>query len=134
MKFKARTDEKIYDDVKSAGQSFLGLRMENLLVRVNELDDKETKKKLIEEYYENQVGTHDKNFDGTRVRVNSAIRIIMADKVILALERIDGTDPRVLPEAVEKAKDTITKISYKRTVSSVCHFHDEFICTACLLQ
>ena len=34
----------------------------------------------------------------------------MADKVILALERIDGTDPRVLPEAVEKAKDTITKI------------------------
>ena len=48
MKFKARTDEKIYDDVKSAGQSFLGLRMENLLVRVNELDDKETKKKLIE--------------------------------------------------------------------------------------
>ena len=110
MKFKARTDEKIYDDVKSAGQSFLGLRMENLLVRVNELDDKETKKKLIEEYYENQVGTHDKNFDGTRVRVNTAIRIIMADKVILALERIDGTDPRVLPEAVEKAKDTITKI------------------------
>ena len=56
MKFKARTDEKIYDDVKSAGQSFLGLRMENLLVRVNELDDKENKKKLIEEYYENQVG------------------------------------------------------------------------------
>ena len=47
MKFKARTDEKIYDDVKSAGQSFLGLRMENLLVRVNELDDKETKKKTV---------------------------------------------------------------------------------------
>ena len=84
--------------------------MEDLLLRVNELEDKETKKKLIEEYYENQIGTHDKEFDGTRVRVNSAIRIIAANKVVFALERIDSSDPRVLPEAIQKARETIEKI------------------------
>lgn len=110
MKRVVRTDNKIADDIKSAGQSFLGLRMADMLGRISELEDNETKKKIITEYYENQVGTYDKNFDGTRTRVNSIIRIIKADKVVYALEKVDGLDSRVLPEAVEKAKDTIKKI------------------------
>lgn len=107
---KSRTESKIDDDIKSAGQSFLGIRMFDLLMRISELEDRYLKRKLVEEYYENQIGTHDKDIGGTTTRVNSAIRIIAADKVIYALSKIDGSDSRVLPEAVENARRTIQMI------------------------
>jgi hypothetical protein len=107
---EARSINKINDDIKSAGQSFLGLHMADLLTRIKELDDKVSKSKLIEEYHSNQQGYYDKDTGGTRTRVNAAIRIIKAEKVMYALEQIDGSDPRVLPEAANKAKETIMKI------------------------
>lgn len=110
MEFKERSDKKILDDIKSAGQTFLGLRMEDLLLRINELDDTNSKKQLIQEYYEHQIGTHDDKFDGTRTRVNSAIRIIAADKVLFALNVITNSNFRVPPDAVLKASETIAKI------------------------
>lgn len=110
MEFKERADKKILDDIKSAGQTFLGLRMEDLLLRINELDDTNSKKQLIQEYYEHQIGTHDDKFDGTRTRVNSAIRIIAADKVLFALNVITNSNFRVPPDAVLKASETIAKI------------------------
>lgn len=110
MEFKERSDKKILDDIKSAGQTFLGLRMEDLLLRINELDDTNSKKQLIQEYYEHQIGTHDGKFDGTRTRVNSAIRIIAADKVLFALNVITNSNFRVPPDAVLKASETIAKI------------------------
>jgi hypothetical protein len=100
---EARSINKINDDIKSAGQSFLGLHMADLLTRIKELDDKVSKSKLIEEYHSNQQGYYDKDTGGTRTRVNAAIRIIKAEKVMYALEQIDGSDPRVLPEAANKA-------------------------------
>ena len=108
MEFKERSDKKILDDIKSAGQTFLGLRMEDLLLRINELDDTDIKKQLIQEYYEHQIGTHDDKFDGTRV--NSAIRIIAANKVLFALNVITNSNFRVPPDAVLKASETIAKI------------------------
>lgn len=102
--------KKILDDIKSAGQTFLGLRMEDLLLRINELDDTDIKKQLIQEYYEHQIGTHDDKFDGTRTRVNSAIRIIAANKVLFALNVITNSNFRVPPDAVLKASETIAKI------------------------
>lgn len=110
MEFKERSDKKILDDIKSAGQTFLGLRMEDLLLRINELDDTDSKKQLIQEYYEHQIGTHDDKFDGTRTRVNSAIRIIAADKVLFALNVITNSNFRVPLDAVLKASETIAKI------------------------
>ena len=110
MEFKERSDKKILDDIKSAGQTFLGLRMEYLLLRINELDDTDSKKQLIQEYYEHQIGTHDDKFDGTRTRVNSAIRIIAANKVLFALNVITNSNFRVPPDAVLKASETIAKI------------------------
>ena len=110
MKKEERSIAKIEDDVKSAGQSFIGLRMEDLLSRLPELEDKVTKNKLIEEYFENQIGTRDNAIGGTRTRVNAAIRIIKADKVLYALSLIDGSDSRVLPEAVLGAKRVINRI------------------------
>lgn len=110
MEKESRSINKINDDIKSAGQSFLGLCMEDLLTRINELDDKASKSKLIEEYHLNQHGYYDKDAGGTRTRVNSAIRIIKAEKVLYALEQLDESNPRVLPEAVSKAKESIKKI------------------------
>lgn len=109
MEFKERADKKILDDIKSAGQTFLGLRMEDLLLRINELDDTDSKKLLIQEYYEHQIGTHDDKFDGTRIRVNSAIRIIAANKVLFALKAINGSNSKVMSSAVLKAHETIAK-------------------------
>ena len=109
MEFKERSDKKILDDIKSAGQTFLGLRMEDLLLRINELDDTDIKKQLIQEYYEHQIGTHDDKFDGTRTRVNSAIRIIATNKVLFALNVITNSNFRVPPDAVLKASETIAK-------------------------
>lgn len=68
------------------------------------------KTKEIAEIYENQIGTHDKEFAGTRIRVNATVRIIRGDKVKYVLSLIDSSDPRVLPDAVVKASDTIRKI------------------------
>lgn len=106
-----RSINKINDDIKSADQTFLGLYMADLLTRINELDDKVLKEKLIQEYFENQKYFSDKDLGGTRTRINAAIRIIKAEKVIYALEQINGQNPRALAEAVEKSKDTLIKIN-----------------------
>lgn len=109
MNKEPRTIEKIDDDIRSAGQTFLGIRLSDMLGRIVELDDRNLKNKLIEEYFNNQIGTYDEKIGGTRTRVNSAVRIIKAEKVLYALKKIDGSDPRVLPEAVVNAKETIRK-------------------------
>lgn len=111
MEKEHRSIDKINDDIKSAGQSFLGLHMADLLSRIKELDDKVLKSKLIEGYHYHQHCYYDKDIGGTRTRVNAAVRIIKAEKVLYALEQINGFDPRVLPEAVAKAKETIMKIN-----------------------
>lgn len=110
MKKESRSISKINDDIKSAGQSFLGLHMADLLTRIKELDDKVRKNKLIEGYHSHQHGYFDKDKGGTRTRVNAAVRIIKAEKVLYALEQIDGSNPLVLPESVAKAEETIMKI------------------------
>jgi len=110
MNKKHREIIKIDADIRSAAKAFLGLRMEDLLLRVDELDDKDRKKQLIEEYFHNQIGTSDKSIGGTTTRVNSAVRIIKAGKVLYALEKIRDSDSRVSCETVSKAKETIRKI------------------------
>lgn len=114
MKKEQRSINKIDEDIKSAGQSFLGLKMADLLTRINELDYRELKNKLIDEYYSFQSSFYDKDVGGTRTRVNAAIRIIKAEKVLYVLEKIDGSDLRVPPEAVSKAKETIIEIQTGR--------------------
>lgn len=116
MKRELRNINKINDDIKSTGQSFLGLYMSELVTRIHELDDRVLKSKLIQEYFENQKGFSDKGIGGTRTRVNASIRIIKAEKVIYALEQINGDNPKVVPETVEKAKDTLIKINNEELI------------------
>lgn len=110
MERENRTEKQIINDIRAAGKSFLGMRMGDLLNRINELEKPELKKKLIEEYYENQAGTFDSKIGGTTTRVNSAIRIIKADRVVEVLEQIDESDKRVKEEAVIEAKKTLDNI------------------------
>ena len=116
MKKEYRSNEKIKDDIKSAGQTFLGLYLADLLTRIKELENKVLKSKLIDEYHSSQRGYYDKAIGGTRTRVNAAIRIIKSEKVLYALNQIDGSDPRVLPEAVTRAKETLEKIVTKEVM------------------
>ncbi len=110
MNREPRDISKINADIRSAGKTFLGLRMEDLLLRVDELDDKDLKKQLIKEYFHNQIETFDSRIGGTTTRVNSAIRIIKADMILDALKKICDSNSRVSLEAVSKAKETIRKI------------------------
>lgn len=119
MERKERNLSKIDDDIKSAGQSFIGLYMSDMLGRIPELDDKVKKVKLIEEYHSRQYGFFDKDIGGTRTRVNAVVRIIRADKVLYALGKVDGSDPRVVPEAVAKAKETIGKIKNGKLILQI---------------
>ena len=110
MEMVLRSMDKINDDIKSAGQSFLGLHLEDIIRRFSELEDRTLKNKMIDEYYKKQHGFFDKHEGGTRTRVNAAIRIIKSGEVVYALKIIDGSDPRVVPEAVDSAKETLRKI------------------------
>jgi len=110
MNFEPRNLEKIDDDIKSAGQSFIGGYIEDMLNRIPELDDRHSKNKVIEEYFENQQGFYDKDIGGTRTRVNAVIRIIKANQVKYALEKIDERDTRVVSEAVKKAQSLLERI------------------------
>lgn len=117
MKEEISSIAKIEDDVRSEGKAFLGLRLSDMLLRIAELKHSKSKRELIQEYFMHQVGTHDTDIGGTRTRVNSAIRIIKAKKVLYVLELIVESDYRVLPEAVE-TKNTITKIKNGKNNSS----------------
>lgn len=110
MNFKARSDEDILRDVQSAGQNFLGMRLGDMLLRITELDDRDLKTKLVAEYHINQDGYFDKDISGTRVRVNSAVRIIRSNKVMFALEQLQDSDSRVSEVAIAKSQDTINQI------------------------
>ena len=105
-----RSIEKIDRDICFAGASFIGLYMEDLLCRISELENSDSKKKLIEEYHKNQQGYFDKELSGTTTRVNSVIRIIKAEMVEYALEKVIDSNNKVNEEVRNKTKDVLYKI------------------------
>ena len=97
--------------IRSAGQTFLGLQMEEIILRFSELRDTTKKNYLIRNIYENQHGFYDKNISGTRIRVEAAIRIIAAGNAEYALKLIaDNDNPRVLAKAKLMASVTLLRI------------------------
>lgn len=110
MIFEPRRLEKINDDIKSGGQSFIGMHIEDILSRIPELEDRNNKKMVIKEYFDNQQCFYDSDIGGTRIRVNAVIRIIKANQVKYVLEKIDGSNPLVAPEAVERAQSLLRRI------------------------
>lgn len=108
MNKEYRTDIEIKSDIKSAGKTFIAFRMADMLNNINRMDSQIQKTKLIEEYFDNQIGTFDKDIRGTTTRVNSLIRIIKADKVEYALNEVISS--KIDSVAISFAKDTLRKI------------------------
>lgn len=102
--------DTVEDLIRSAGLSFLGIRLEDLIRRAAELEDKAAKAALVQEYFENQIGTKDSQIGGVRTRVNAAVRIMKAGKVEEVLNMVAGATTKVLPEAVAAAKEALRKI------------------------
>ena len=88
MKYRYADENKIDRYIRSAGKTFLAIRFEDLLSRAEALDDTRLRYKIIEEYYQKQIGTFDKKIEGTAIRVNAARYIIAANQVLFALEEI----------------------------------------------
>lgn len=80
--------EKTERYLQSAGMSFFVNRVEEILLNIEKLKIKEEKIKLIEKYFENQEGYSDKDIKGTRVRVNSTIKIIKENNIEYILNKI----------------------------------------------
>ena len=105
-----RNIEKINRDIKSAGQSFLAFHLEDLISKIHKLNYRDEKNALISLYHANQIGFFDKNIEGTRTRVNAAIRIIKANKVIYALEVISNSKI-TSKEAIRNALKLLNKLN-----------------------
>ncbi len=110
MKREERSKEKINNDMQSAAMTFLGLHMVELIKRISEFDNSLSKKRMIEEYYANQEGFHDKKIRGTTTRINAVLRIIRAEEVVYVLEQITISNSSVSPSAKLRAKETLHRI------------------------
>ncbi|DAA99640.1 TPA: hypothetical protein CPT96_08035 [Candidatus Gastranaerophilales bacterium HUM_10] len=84
----ANYHEKTERYLQSAGISFFVNRVEEILLNIEKLKIKEEKIKLIEKYFENQEGYSDKDIKGTRIRVNSTIKIIKENNIEYVLNKI----------------------------------------------
>ena len=80
--------EKTERYLQSAGMSFFVNRVEEILLNIEKLKIKEEKIKLIEKYFSNQEGYSEKDIIGTRVRVNSVIKIIKENNIEYVLNKI----------------------------------------------
>lgn len=93
--------EKTERYLQSAGMSFFVNRAEEILLNIEKLKIKEEKIKPIEKYFANQEGYSDKDIKGTRVRVNSVIKIIKENNIKYVLNKII--------ESKKVALSTVTK-------------------------
>ena len=104
-------DKTLKRNIESAGGWFVGEYTSLILSKFNELEnDKDFKNEFVREVFISQ--GRDKDYGGTRTRVNAVIRIVKSDKVIEALEyivdsvRINKDEPK----AVQMAKRALTEL------------------------
>jgi hypothetical protein len=110
-------DKTLKRNIESAGGWFVGEYIALILSKFNELEnDKDFKNEFVREVFNSQ--GRDKDYGGTRTRVNAVIRIIKSDKVIEALEyivdsvRINKEEPK----AVQIAKEAFIEIRSNQTI------------------
>jgi len=110
-------DKTLKRNIESAGGWFVGEYAVLILKKLNELEsDKDFKNEFVREVFHNH--GRDKDFGGTRTRVNAVIRIIKSNKIIEALEYVIHSDRinNEEPKAVEMAKVALREIKsqYKK--------------------
>jgi hypothetical protein len=110
-------DKTLKRNIESAGGWFVGEYIALILSKFNELEnDKDFKNEFVREVFNSQ--GRDKDYGGTRTRVNAVIRIIKSDKVIEALEyivdsvRINKEEPK----AVQMAKKAFIELQSNQTI------------------
>ncbi len=104
-------DKTLKRNIESAGGWFIGEYTALILSKFNELEnDKDFKNEFVRDVFHSQ--GRDKDYGGTRTRVNAVIRIIKSNKVVDALEyivdsvRINKEEPK----AAQMAKEALSKI------------------------
>lgn len=88
MKKIYRTDAQIIKDIGSAGMTFLVHHIVDIMNNISKLNQLNFKCDYIEKIFNNPEEHYDNYISNTKTRVNSAIRIIRADKVIFMFEYI----------------------------------------------
>lgn len=104
-------DKMLKRFINSAGGWFVGEYAAVMMDKYYELEnDKNFKKDFIHNVFHSQ--GRDKDYGGTRTRVNALLRIIKSKKIIEALEYIIGSDriQKDDPKAVEMAKKALKEI------------------------
>ena len=96
---------------RSAGLWYVGAFMIEFLMQQDKWSNPDTKNDCVEYMYRECGGT-DSDINGTRVRVNSVIRIIESRRVEEALELVLAADDRKLgcSEAKENARATLERL------------------------
>ena len=112
--YKEKIDSKIDRAIRSAGKSFLAYNLGELINRIDELNDKNRKKNVIEDIFLNQQGFYDKDIGGTNTRVSSALKIINSNKVEDVLHVLLYESDKLDTEAKSKVEQTL-KIIKSRT-------------------
>ncbi len=103
--------------------------METFLLRLNELENVDSKRKLIDEIFNNGNNTFDAKISGTQTRVCSLYRIINSDREIEALKIVIASNrvARKNPQAVIAAKDLLRRIENEefRACSHIKHMQNK---------
>lgn len=110
-------DKVLKRNIESAGGWFVGEYAALIRKKFNQLEnDKDFKSEFVREVFHSQ--RRDKDYGGTRTRVNAVIRIIRSNKVIEALEYIIDSDRinKDEPKAIKMAKEALRDIKSKQTV------------------
>ncbi|MFS0661296.1 hypothetical protein AB1L07_20975 [Niallia alba] len=98
-------------NLESAGGWFVGEYASLIISKFRQLEnDKEIKKEFIQNIFHSQ--GRDKDYGGTRTRVNAVLRIIKSDQIEEALEYIVCSErmKKEEPRAVQNAKETLMQI------------------------
>ncbi|MHA6261487.1 hypothetical protein ACXYMX_16630 [Sporosarcina sp. CAU 1771] len=106
-------DKVLKRNIESAGGWFVAEYGALIRTKFNQLEnDKDFKSEFVREVFHSQ--GRDKDYGGTRTRVNAVIRIYKSNKMIEALEyvidskRINNDEPK----AVKMAKEALRNIEF----------------------
>lgn len=110
-------DNVLKRNIESAGGWFVGEYAALIQNKFNQLEkDKEFKSEFVREVFHSQ--RRDKDYGGTRTRVNAVLRIIKSNKMIEALEYVIDSNRinKDEPKAVQMAKEALMDIKSEQII------------------
>ncbi|MGL4876116.1 MAG: hypothetical protein ACRC30_15865 [Clostridium sp.] len=104
------TEDQFKRAYQSAGVGFICKHIKFFLENRTRLEDKEEKRKIIEEIFQN---SNDRYITGTRTRVNALLKIVQADRVNDGLNDIlkSKRAKDMYPDALKEMKRILENLS-----------------------